>query len=109
MTAKRFKVRDNTDNPFFCDWSVTDYADGGIVHHPMTSENMANVMCDLLNEQHETNRKQSEIIEWLIEALRDDDKIFKEKDISYIVNNTLSDLVNGKITVTELLEEWDND
>lgn len=54
MTGKRFKVTDNTDNPFLCDWSVTDYADGGIVHHPMTSENMANVMCDLLNEQHET-------------------------------------------------------
>jgi hypothetical protein len=52
-TAKRFKVTDNTDNPFLCDWSVTDYADGGIVNHPMTSENMANVMCELLNELHE--------------------------------------------------------
>ena len=64
MTAKRFKVTDNTDNPFLCDWSVTDYADGGIVHHPMTSENMANVMCDLLNELHEENQslKQSDNI-----------------------------------------------
>ena len=48
--TKRFQVTDNTDNPFLCDWSVTDYADGGVVHHPMTSENMANVMCELLNE-----------------------------------------------------------
>jgi len=53
MIEKRFKVTDCRDNPFLCDWSVTDYADGGIVSHPMTSENMANVMCDLLNELHE--------------------------------------------------------
>lgn len=50
MTKKRFKVTDGRDDIFSCDWSVTDYADGGIVHHPMTSENMANVMCNLLNE-----------------------------------------------------------
>lgn len=62
MTAKRFKVTDNTNNPFLCDWSVTDYADGGIVHHPMTSENMANVMCGLLNELHD--EKQS-VIDWI--------------------------------------------
>ena len=55
--TKRFQVTDNRDNPFLCDWNVTDYADGGIVHHPMTSENMANVMCDLLNELHEENEK----------------------------------------------------
>ena len=57
MTEKRFKVTDNTNNPFLCDWSVTDYADGGIVHHPMTSENMANVMCELLNELHKENEQ----------------------------------------------------
>lgn len=62
-----------------------------------------------LNNLSETNRKQSEIIEWLIDALRDDDKIFKEKGISYVINNTLSDLIDGKISVGELLEEWDND
>lgn len=50
MISKRFKVTDNTNNPYLNDWSVTDYADGGIVSHPMTSENMANVMCNLLNE-----------------------------------------------------------
>ena len=55
--TKRFQVTDNRDNPFLCDWNVTDYADGGIVHHPMTSENMANVMCDLLNELHEENEQ----------------------------------------------------
>ena len=55
--TKRFQVTDNRDNPFLCDWNVTDYADGGIVHHPMTSENMANVMCELLNELHEENQK----------------------------------------------------
>lgn len=54
---KRFKVTDNTNNPYLCDWNVTDYADGGIVHHPMTSENMANVICDLLNEFHEENKQ----------------------------------------------------
>ena len=47
MNEKRFEVTDNTDNPFLCDWSVTDYGDSGIVHHPMTSENMVNVICDL--------------------------------------------------------------
>ena len=57
MTEKRFKVTDNTNNPFLCDWSVTDYADGGIVSHPMTSENMANVICDLLNELNDTNQE----------------------------------------------------
>lgn len=57
MTQKRFKVTDNTNNPYLSDWNVTDYADGGIVHHPMTSENMANVICDLLNELHDTNRE----------------------------------------------------
>lgn len=72
MTAKRFKVTDNTDNPFFCDWCVTDYADGGIVHHPMTSENMANVMCDLLNEQHKT-----------IEQLKKEAEEYNEDAMSY--------------------------
>lgn len=53
MISKRFKVTDNRSNPYLNDWNVTDYADGGIVHHPMTSENMANVMCNLLNKLHE--------------------------------------------------------
>ena len=49
---KRFGVTDNTDNPYLCDWNVTDY-NGAIVHMPMTSENMANEICDLLNTLHD--------------------------------------------------------
>lgn len=62
-----------------------------------------------LNNLAETNRKQSEIIEWLIDALKDDDKLLKDNNVSYIVNNTLDDLVKGKISINELLEDWDND
>ena len=62
-----------------------------------------------LNKLAETNRKQSEIIEWLIDALKDDDKLLKDNNVSYIVNNTLDDLVKGKISINELLEDWDND
>ena len=74
MTAKRFRVTDNTDNPFLCDWSVTDYADGGIVHHPMASENMANVMCELLNELND----ECEFLEIENESLEDGAKKYAE-------------------------------
>ena len=80
--TNRFQVTDNTDNPFLCDWSVTDYADGGIVHHPMTSENMANVMCELLNELHEEN----------------EDLATKKEDAEY-------ELLHLKEKYEELLEE----
>lgn len=78
MTANRFKVTDNTDNPFLCDWSVTDYADGGIVNHPMTSENMANVMCDLLNEQHETIQKLNQQLRIFSDGLKAEIRETKE-------------------------------
>ena len=62
---------DNTDNPFLCNWSVIDYADGGIVHHPMTSEYMANVMCDLLNKLHDENYKIKSILLKRVDELND--------------------------------------
>ena len=88
MTEKRFKATDNTDNPFLCDWSVTDYADGGIVHHPMTSENMANVMCELLNELNDEN-------EQLKSRISDYDKALK----------TLQDLTDRKLKENEQLKQ----
>ena len=86
MTEKRFKVTDNTDNPFLCDWSVTDYGDGGIVHHPMTSENMANVICDLLNELHEENQELKQELHKIYELAT----VNKVRDI---VENVYDDLL----------------
>ena len=76
--TKRFQVTDNRDNPFLCDWSVTDYAGGGIVHHPMTSGNTANVMCELLNELHEEN-----------ESLKEENKFLRNKVATYKKGNAL--------------------
>ena len=79
MTEKRFKVTDNTNNPYLSDWKVTDYADGGIVHHPMTSENMANVICDLLNELAEENKELKEENQKLLGLIQGVDSWNSEK------------------------------
>ena len=76
MIEKRFQVTDGRDDSFSCDWSVTDYADGGIIHHPMTSENMANVMCDLLNELNDEN----EHLEEHLDMVRKQRDSFKNKN-----------------------------
>ena len=95
MTDKRFKVTDNTDNPFLCDWSVTDYADGGIVHHPMTSENMANVMCELLNELVEENEQ----LKTIIQQLTNDNTKQKKK-----LNTTMKENEYIKQTIKDMME-----
>ena len=94
MIEKRFQVTDGRDDIFSCDWSVTDYADGGIIHHPMTSENMANVMCNLLNELNDEN-------EHLEEHL---DMVRKQRDSFKNKNNELMKLDENRKEYQRTLE-----
>ena len=119
--TNRFQVTDNTDNPFLCDWSVTDYADGGVVHHPMTSENMANVMCELLNELHEENQElQSRINDYdvALKTLQDltERKLKENEQLKSFIDDLTTkgtgriDLANGySYSVSAVLTNWKGD
>lgn len=116
MTKKRFKVTDNTNNPYLSDWSVTDYADGGIVDHPMTSENMANVICDLLNDLEEARAYYQEnflTMKTERNQLKEENKKLQEEIIKYllcVVRNECSVPINKSVLGSvEYIKERYND